>query len=110
MISRYLIMSGSWVAVLLCTTFFVVAISIVMVPCRRSGKFSTGLVAAGAAPPSVVVWVTAGRLDACSAELLSKVGDVNMKFGLVLQGDEDLGVGGSAVYGECTVGRSEIFY
>ena len=97
-------------AVLVCTTFFVVASSILLVAYLRSGTFPIGVVAAGAAPPSLVVWVTAGRLDACSAELLSKVGDVNMKFGLVLQGDEDLGVGGSAVYGECTVGRSEIFY
>ena len=67
----------------------------------------TGVVAAGAARPEVVVWGAAGELDACSAELLSKVGDGNMRFGEVLQGNEELGVGGSAVCSECTVGRSE---
>ena len=100
-------MSGSRVAVLVCTTFLVVASSILLVACRRSGKSSTGVVAAGAARPSVVVWGASGGLDTCSAELLSKVGDGNMKFSEVLQCDEDLGVGGSAVCGECAVGHSE---
>ena len=74
---------------------------------RRSRKFSTGVVAAGAARSEVVVRGAAGGLDACSAELLSKVGDGNMKFGEVLKGNEELGVGRIAVYGECTVGCSE---
>ena len=65
--------------------------------CRRSRTFSTGVVAAGAAYPAVVVWLDARGLDACSTELLAKVGDGNMKFREVLQGNEDLGVGGSAV-------------
>ena len=65
------------------------------------------MVAAGAARPSVVVQVAAGGLDACSAELLARVGDGNLKFGEVLKGNDELGVGGSAVGGECTVGRSE---
>ena len=58
---------------------------------------STGVVAMGAVRPAVVVWGAARGLDACSAELLSKVGDGKMKFTEVLQGDEELGVGGSAV-------------
>ena len=78
-----------------------------MVECRRSGIFSTGVVAAGAAHPEVVVWVAAGGLDACSAELLAQVIDGKMEFGEVLQGNDDLGVGGSAVCNECTVGHSE---
>ena len=65
------------------------------------------MVAAGAEHPEVVVRVAARGLDACSAELLAQVGNGNMKFGNVLQGNEELGVGVSAVYGECTVGRSE---
>ena len=64
-----------------------------MVARRRSGTLSTRVVAAGAARTSVVVRVAAGGLDACSSELLLKVGDGNMKFSKVLQGDEDLGVG-----------------
>ena len=100
-------MSGSRVSVLVCTTFFVVVSSIFLVACHRSGTFLTGVVAAGAARSTVVVRVAAGGLDACSAELLAHVGDVNMEFGEVLQRNEDLGVGGSAVWGECTVGRSE---
>ena len=73
------------------------ASSILLVACRRSGTFSTGVVAAGAACPVVVVRGAAGGLDTCSTELLSKVGDGNMKFSNVQQGDEDLGVGDSAV-------------
>ena len=53
--------------------------------CCRSGTFSTGVVAAGAAHPAVVVRVDAGGLDTCSAELLAQVGDGNMNFGEVLQ-------------------------
>ena len=75
--------------------------------CHRSGTFSTGVVSAGAARPEVVVWGAAGGLDACSAELILKVGDGNMKFSEVLQDNEELGVGDSAVCGECAIGRSE---
>ena len=103
-------MSGRQVEVLLCATFFVVASSILLVACRRSGTFSTGVVAAGAACPAVVVRGAAGGLDTCSAELLSEVGDGNMKLREVLQGDEDLGVGGRAVCSERAVGCSEICY
>ena len=106
-INRSLIMSGSRAAVLVCTTFFVVAIIIILVACRRSGTFSTGAVAAGATRPAVVVRVAAGGLDACSTELLAKVGDGNMKSGEVLKGNAELGVGDSAVGGECNLGHSE---
>ena len=110
MINRSRLMSGSRVAVLVITTFFVVASIILLVACRRSRTFPTGVVAAGAARPAVVIRVAAGGLDACSSELLLKVGDGNMKFSKVLQGYEELGVGGSAVYGECAVGCSESCY
>ena len=99
-------MSGIRVAVLVCTTFFVVASRILLVACRRSGTFSIGVVAEGAACPEVVVWGAAGGLDTCSAELLSEVGNGNMKLRKVLRGNEELGVGGSAVCGECDVGYS----
>ena len=94
----------------LCTTFFVVTSSILLVACRRSGKVSTGVVAAGAACPAVVVRGAAGGLDTCSAELFLGVGDGNIQLREVLQGDEDLGVGGRAVYGEGAVGCSESCY
>ena len=103
-------MSGGRVAVLVFTTFFVVASSILLVACRRSGIFSTGVVAAGAARPAVVVRGDSVGLDTCSSELLSKISDGNMKFREVLQGDEELGVGGSAVCGECAVSYSESCY
>ena len=61
----------------------------------------------GAARPAVVVQVAAGGLDYSSAELLAKVGNGNLKFGDFLKGHEELGVGGSAVGCECTVGCSE---
>ena len=61
----------------------------------------------GAARPAVVVQVAAGGLDYSSAELLAKVGNGNLKFGEFLKGHEELGVGGSAVDYECTVGCSE---
>ena len=77
--------------------------------CRRSGTFSTGVVAAGVACPAVVVWGAAGGLDTCGAELLLEVGDGNMQFLEVLQGDEELGVDGRAVCGEGAVGCSESF-
>ena len=70
----------------------------------------TGVVAAGAACPAVVVWGAAGVLDTCSAELLSEVGNGEMKLRKVLQVDEDLGVGGRAFCGEGAVGCSESFY
>ena len=103
-------MSCSRVSVLVCTTFFFVTSSIILVACRRSGTFSTGVVAAGAARPSVVVWGAAGGLDICSTELLLEIGDGEMKFREVLQGNEDLGVGVSAVCSECAVGCSESCY
>ena len=81
-------MPGSQVAVRVCTTIFVVASRILMVACSRSEKFSTGVVAAGAARPAVVVWGATGGLDACGADLILKVGNGNMKFIEVLQGDE----------------------
>ena len=84
------------------------ASGILLVACHRSGTFSTGVVAAGAARPEVVVRGAAGGLDACSAELLSEVGDGNMKLYEVLQGDEELGVGGNAVCSEFAAGRSDI--
>ena len=89
---------------------FVMASSILLVACRRSGTFLTGMVAAGAACLSVVVQGAAGGLDTCSAEFLSEVGDGNMELCEVLQGDEELGVGGSAVFGEGDVGCSESCY
>ena len=79
---------------------------ILLVVCLRSGTVLTGVVAAGAARPSVVVRGASGGLYICSAELLSEVGDGNMKLREVLQGNEELGVGGSAVCGECDVGYS----
>ena len=100
-------MSGSQVAVLVCTNCFFVESSILLVACHRSGTFSTGLVAVGAARPSVIVQGASGGLDTCSAELLSEVGNGNMKLREVLQGDEDRGVGDRAVCGECAAGRSE---
>ena len=68
------------------------------------------MVAAGAACPAVVVRGAAGGLDTCGAELLSEVGDGNMQLREVLQGDEELGVGDRAVFGEGDVGRSESCY
>ena len=103
-------MSGGRVAVLVCTTFSVVVSSILLVACRRSGTFLTGVVAAGVACPAVVVRGAAGGFDTCSAELLSEVGEGNMKLREVLQVDEELGVGGRAVCGERAVGRNESCY
>ena len=103
-------MLGSQVAVLVCTTFSVVASSILLVACRRTRKFSTGVIAAGAACPSVVVQGAARGLDTCGAELLSEVSNSSMQLREVLQGDEDLGVGGRAVCGEGAVGRSGSCY
>ena len=103
-------MSGSRVAVLVCTTFFFVASSIILVACRRSGTFLTGVVAAGAVRPSVVVWVTARGLDTCSTEFLLEVGDGNMNLREVLQRDEELRLDESSVCSECAVDRSESCY
>ena len=102
-------MSGIWVAVLVCTTFFLASI-ILLVACRRSGIFLTGLVAEGAACPAVVVRGAVGGLDTCSAEVFPEVGDGNMQLLEVLQGDEELGVGGCAVCSEGAVGCSESCY
>ena len=84
--------------------------SILLVTSRRSGTFSTGVVAAGATHPAAVVQGAEGGLNICSYELLPDVRNSNMKFHKVLQGDEDLGVGGSELCGDCTFGRSESFY
>ena len=103
-------MSGSQVAVLVCTTFFVVASSILLVACCRSGTFYTGVVAADASRLAVMVRGAVGGLDTCSADLILEVGEGNMNFCEVLQGDEELGVGDSGVCGKCDVGRSESCY
>ena len=103
-------MSGIRVTGLVCTTFFVMTSSILLVACRRSGTFPTVVVSAGAARPAVVVRGAARGLYTCSAELILEVADGKMKLREVLQGDEDLGVGGCAVCGECAVGRSESCY
>ena len=103
-------MSGIRVAALVVTTFFVVAGSILLVACHRSKTFSTGVIAAGAVCLAVVVRGGAGGLDTCSAELFSEVGDSDMQLCKVLQGDEELGVGGRAVGGEGAVGCSESCY
>ena len=100
-------MLGRQVAVLVITTFFVVVSSILLVACRRSGTFLTEVVAAGATCPAVVFQGAAGGLDTCSAELLSVVGNGNMKLREVQQGNEELRVGGRAVFGECVFGCSE---
>ena len=101
-------MSGSRVSVLVITTFLVVASSILLVACRRSRTFSTGVVAEGASCPAVVVRGAAGGLDTCSIELFSEVGDGDMQLREVLQGYEDLGVGIHAVGGEGAVDCSEM--
>ena len=62
-------MSGIRVVVLVVTAFVVVASSILLVACRRSRTFSTGVVTAGAACPAVVVRGAAGGLDTYSAGL-----------------------------------------
>ena len=84
--------------------------SILLVDCLKSGTFLTGVVAASAACPAVVVRGAAGGLDTCSAELLSMVGDGSMKLHKVLQGYEYLGESGRAVCGEGAVGHSESCY
>ena len=103
-------MSGIRVAALVVTTFFVVVSSIFLVACRRSRKFSTGVIAAGAACPAVVVRGAARGFDTCSAELFSEVGDGDMQLHEILQGDEELGVGLRAVGGEGDVGCNESCY
>ena len=103
-------MSGSRVASLVVTTFLVVASSILLVAFRRSRTFSTGVIAAGAACPAVVVPGAAGGLDTCSAELFSEVGVGDLQLREILQGNEELGVGHRAVGGEGAVGYSESCY
>ena len=103
-------MSGSRVAALVVTAFFVVASSILMVACQRSRTFSTGVIAVGAACPEVMVRGASGGLSTCSAELFSEVGDGDMQLREDLQGDSELGVGGRAVSSEGAVGRSERCY
>ena len=68
------------------------------------------MVAAGAACPAVVVRGAAEGIDTFSTELLLEVGDGNMQLREVLQGNEELGVGGRAFYSEGDVGRSESCY
>ena len=68
------------------------------------------MIAAGAACLAVVVRGSAGGIDTCSAELFSEVGDGDMQLHEVLQGNEELGVGGRAVDGEGAAGRSESCY
>ena len=106
-INSYLFISGSRFEVLVCTTFSVVASSFFLMVCHRSGTLSTIVVTEVAARPEVMVVVANRGLDACSAEFLVKVGDGNLKLGEVLNGNEELCVGGSAVGGEGTIGRSE---
>ena len=53
---------------------------------RRGGTLSTIVVAAVAPCPAVVVVVATGGLDACSAKLLAKFGNSNLKIGKVLRG------------------------
>ena len=103
-------MPGSRVAALVVTTFFVVASSILLVACHGSRKFSTGVIAAGAACPAVVVRGAAGVVDTCSAELFSEVVDGDMQLREFLQGNEELGVVGRTVGGEGAVGCSESCY
>ena len=86
---------------------FVVASSFLLVACHRSGTLSTIVVTAVAARPAVVVVVDTGRLDACSAELLAKVDEGNLKLGEVLNDNEELCVAGCAVGGEGTIRCSE---
>ena len=107
-INSYLFISGSRFEVLVFTNFFVVASSVLLVTCFRGGILSTVVAAAVAACPEVVVVIATGGLDACSAELLAKVDDGNLKLGEVLKGNNELCVCGSAVGGECTIGHSDI--
>ena len=79
-------MSGSRVAALVITTFFVVASSTLLVACRRSRTFSTGVIAAGAAFPAVVVQGAARGIDTCSAEFFSEVGVARVYNGSAVDG------------------------
>ena len=107
MINSSLLVSGSRVEVLVCTTLFVLASSFLLVARRWSETIYTSVVAAVAAGPAVVVAVATGGLDACSAKLLAKFGNSNLKIGKVLKGNEYLCMGGSVGGGEVTIGRSE---
>ena len=80
--------------------------SFLLVARRWSGTFSTIVVPAVAACPSVAVVVAALGLDACSAKLLAQVGDGNLEIDKVLKVNEEMYVGGSAIGGEGTIGRS----
>ena len=105
-----LIISGSRFEVLVCTTCFVVARSVLLVARHRGGTLSTIIVAAVAARPAAVVVVATKGLDAWSAKLLAKVDDGNLNLGEVLKGNEELCVCGSAVGGECNISCSESCY
>ena len=89
-INSYLLVSGSRFGVLVCTTFFVLESNLLLVARLWCGTYATSVIAAVAARPSVVVAVATGGLDSCSAELLAKVDDSNMKLGEVLKGNEEL--------------------
>ena len=60
---------------------FLAASSFLLVDRRRSGALSNIMVASVAARPAVVVVVATRELDACSAELLAKVGGGNLNLG-----------------------------
>ena len=91
----------------MCVPSFFVASSVLLAARRRSGTLSTIVVAAFATYPAVVVVVDTGGIDACSTELLAKVGGGNLKLGELLKYNKELCVGGSAVGGEFTIGCSE---
>ena len=78
-----------------------------MVTRHRGGTLSTVVVIAVAARTSVFVVVATVGLDACTAELLAKVGYGDLKLGKVLKGNEELCMCGSVVGSECTIGHSE---
>ena len=91
----------------MCITLLVMASRILLVTRRRGGTLSTVVAVAFAARPAVVVVVATGGVDACSAELLAKVGGGNLKLGKVLKGNVELCVCVIAVGGDCTIVRSE---
>ena len=72
----------------LCVTpFFVLASSVLLVNHHRGGTLSTVVVTAVAARPAVLLVVDTGGIDSCSAKLLAKVGNGNLKIGEVLKGN-----------------------
>ena len=73
----------------------------------RGGTLSTVVVAEVDARLELVVVVATGRLYACSAKLLTKVGNGNLNLGEVMKCNEELWVCVRAVGGECTIGCNE---